>query len=105
MYDDDVRAIAPHHWYDEPPYESDPEDFLMGLGNGQPAATIQNGRLVTVIFYIVKIIRFYVLFHRAITSFRKDCATSKSLYILRAKIYPLKMEIEPCNPNSEELKS
>lgn len=53
MYDDDVRMLAPAgmphphdprlgHWYDEPPYESDPEDFLMG-GGGQ--ATIQNGRV------------------------------------------------------------
>ncbi|XP_066149643.1 SAM and SH3 domain-containing protein 1-like isoform X1 [Euwallacea fornicatus] len=53
MYDDDVRMLAPStgshphdprlgHWYDEPPYESDPEDFLMG-GGGQ--ATIQNGRV------------------------------------------------------------
>lgn len=59
MYDDDVRALAPHHWYDEPPYESDPEDFLMGLGNCQQTttattttanpsatATLQNGRFV-----------------------------------------------------------
>lgn len=32
----------PHqgHWYDEPPYESDPDDFLMAHG---PAATIQVG--------------------------------------------------------------
>ncbi|KAK4288639.1 hypothetical protein Pmani_038341 [Petrolisthes manimaculis] len=48
MYDDDVGAggvagagaggagaggtglAHPHHWYDEPPYESDPEDFLIG---------------------------------------------------------------------------
>ncbi|XP_069168435.1 uncharacterized protein [Procambarus clarkii] len=42
MYDDDVGddgAVVgaaqgclgpPHHWYDEPPYESDPEDFLIG---------------------------------------------------------------------------
>ncbi|XP_019772734.2 uncharacterized protein LOC109546269 isoform X2 [Dendroctonus ponderosae] len=53
MYDDDVRMLTPAgvshphdlrlgHWYDEPPYESDPEDFLMG-GGGQ--ATIQNGRV------------------------------------------------------------
>ncbi|CAH1128601.1 unnamed protein product [Ceutorhynchus assimilis] len=53
MYDDDIRMLAPAgvahphdprlgHWYDEPPYESDPEDFLMG-GGGQ--ATIQNGRV------------------------------------------------------------
>lgn len=48
MYDDSIttstsnyRNIHPHHqhWYDEPPYESDPDDFLMsGFG---PAATIQ----------------------------------------------------------------
>ena len=46
MYDDSINPgnyhnIHPHHqhWYDEPPYESDPDDFLMsGLG---PAATIQ----------------------------------------------------------------
>lgn len=46
MYDDAIatsnyRNIHPHHqhWYDEPPYESDPDDFLMsGIG---PAATIQ----------------------------------------------------------------
>ncbi|XP_030756991.1 uncharacterized protein LOC115882873 isoform X2 [Sitophilus oryzae] len=55
MYDDDVRMLAPScmphphdprlgHWYDEPPYESDPEDFLMG-GRGGPQATIQNGRV------------------------------------------------------------
>ncbi|XP_076259557.1 uncharacterized protein LOC143195919 isoform X2 [Rhynchophorus ferrugineus] len=55
MYDDDVRMLAPSciphhphdprlgHWYDEPPYESDPEDFLMG--GGGPQATIQNGRV------------------------------------------------------------
>nr|XP_018910500.1 PREDICTED: uncharacterized protein LOC109039472 isoform X1 [Bemisia tabaci] len=31
MYDDDMIRLATlgHHWYDEPPYESDPEDFLM----------------------------------------------------------------------------
>ncbi|XP_046392238.1 uncharacterized protein LOC124160425 [Ischnura elegans] len=38
MYDDDVvvhrnPALEPH-WYDEPPYESDPEDFLMGEAGG-----------------------------------------------------------------------
>jgi hypothetical protein len=46
MYDDSITAsnyrnIHPHHqhWYDEPPYESDPDDFLMaGLG---PVASIQ----------------------------------------------------------------
>lgn len=44
MYDDDAGEAGagagpgvgvgvlgpPHHWYDEPPYESDPEDFLIG---------------------------------------------------------------------------
>lgn len=57
MYDEDARMLAPSHalhqggaplpahWYDEPPYESDPEDFLMtGQGEG-PTATIQNGRV------------------------------------------------------------
>ena len=47
MYDDDARCsgFGPH-WYDEPPYESDPEDFLMGTNSGQqiPPPTIQNGR-------------------------------------------------------------
>lgn len=44
MYDDAARgSIRPHqmgHWYDEPPYESDPDDFLMGINAG-PAAIIQ----------------------------------------------------------------
>ncbi|CAH1184411.1 unnamed protein product [Phyllotreta striolata] len=56
MYDEDARMLAPvqshyadplnrpAHWYDEPPYESDPEDFLMGCNDG-PTATIQNGRV------------------------------------------------------------
>ncbi|KOB73481.1 Uncharacterized protein OBRU01_10628, partial [Operophtera brumata] len=44
MYDDEARCLSGRgHWYDEPPYESDPEDFLMG--GGQPAATFQNGRV------------------------------------------------------------
>ena len=43
MYDDAARGAlgrnSQGHWYDEPPYESDPDDFLMsGMG---PAATIQ----------------------------------------------------------------
>ncbi|XP_032576315.1 uncharacterized protein LOC6607388 isoform X3 [Drosophila sechellia] len=33
------------HWYDEPPYESDPDDFLMAGLNCGPAATIQGGRV------------------------------------------------------------
>nr|XP_012222216.1 PREDICTED: uncharacterized protein LOC105672085 isoform X2 [Linepithema humile] len=57
MYDEDARCggaggLGPgsggqHHWYDEPPYESDPEDFLMGASGGGPVptATIQNGRV------------------------------------------------------------
>ncbi|XP_076753480.1 uncharacterized protein LOC143424938 isoform X3 [Xylocopa sonorina] len=53
MYDEDARCggglgLAPggQHWYDEPPYESDPEDFLMGASGGPvPTATIQNGRV------------------------------------------------------------
>ncbi|CAH2071036.1 unnamed protein product, partial [Iphiclides podalirius] len=44
MYDDEARGLSGRgHWYDEPPYESDPEDFLMG--GGAPAATFQNGRV------------------------------------------------------------
>lgn len=42
MYDDAARGALGRnnqgHWYDEPPYESDPDDFLM---SGGPAATIQ----------------------------------------------------------------
>uniref|UniRef100_A0A182JWC5 SH3 domain-containing protein n=1 Tax=Anopheles christyi TaxID=43041 RepID=A0A182JWC5_9DIPT len=70
MYDDAVTNVMrmPHHqghWYDEPPYESDPDDFLMsGMrqigaagyagdgggrvgdgGGGGPSATIQGGRV------------------------------------------------------------
>ncbi|XP_070156613.1 SAM and SH3 domain-containing protein 1 isoform X2 [Polyergus mexicanus] len=53
MYDEDARCggaggLGPggQHWYDEPPYESDPEDFLMGASGGPvPTATIQNGRV------------------------------------------------------------
>ncbi|XP_011878388.1 PREDICTED: SAM and SH3 domain-containing protein 1-like isoform X2 [Vollenhovia emeryi] len=54
MYDEDARCggaggLGPGpggHWYDEPPYESDPEDFLMGASGGPvPTATIQNGRV------------------------------------------------------------
>lgn len=49
MYDDALRGphyavsgIHPQgHWYDEPPYESDPDDFLMAGINCGPAATIQ----------------------------------------------------------------
>lgn len=45
MYDDAARgSIRPHHmghWYDEPPYESDPDDFLMSHINSGPAAIIQ----------------------------------------------------------------
>ncbi|XP_045493949.1 uncharacterized protein LOC123693058 isoform X5 [Colias croceus] len=44
MYDDEARGLSGRgHWYDEPPYESDPEDFLMS--GGAPAATFQNGRV------------------------------------------------------------
>lgn len=54
MYDEDVRygglrevSTGGQHWYDEPPYESDPDDFLMGVcGESVPAAKIQNGRYV-----------------------------------------------------------
>ncbi|XP_050083420.1 uncharacterized protein LOC126570018 isoform X1 [Anopheles aquasalis] len=67
MYDDAVTSVMrmpahQGHWYDEPPYESDPDDFLMsgmrqigagyagdggggGGGGGGPRATIQGGRV------------------------------------------------------------
>ncbi|GBP97139.1 SAM and SH3 domain-containing protein 3 [Eumeta japonica] len=51
MYEEEARAAgfaARGHWYDEPPYESDPEDFLMGAGAAPapvPAASFQNGRV------------------------------------------------------------
>lgn len=49
MYDEEAVCGGmmgnTQHWYDEPPYESDPEDFLMGASSGPvPTATIQNGR-------------------------------------------------------------
>lgn len=45
MYDDSIATnnysnVHQQHWYDEPPYESDPDDFLM-TGMGGAAATIQ----------------------------------------------------------------
>lgn len=46
MYDDSIASNnysnvrhPGQHWYDEPPYESDPDDFLMASNGG--AATIQ----------------------------------------------------------------
>lgn len=62
MYDDALRGphyavsgIHPQgHWYDEPPYESDPDDFLMSGINCGPAATIQ----VESNFFL-NIIKFY----------------------------------------------
>ncbi|XP_055617392.1 uncharacterized protein LOC129762854 [Toxorhynchites rutilus septentrionalis] len=50
MYDDAVTNVMrmPHHghWYDEPPYESDPDDFLMSsMRQGDPSATIHGGRV------------------------------------------------------------
>ncbi|XP_062702202.1 uncharacterized protein LOC109400126 [Aedes albopictus] len=50
MYDDAVTNVMrmPHqgHWYDEPPYESDPDDFLMsGMRHAGPSTTIQGGRV------------------------------------------------------------
>lgn len=72
MYDEDARCggagggsgpvpggpAGPggHHWYDEPPYESDPEDFLMGATGGPvPTATIQNGRLESRFFFFLSL--------------------------------------------------
>ncbi|XP_055384780.1 uncharacterized protein LOC129614276 isoform X2 [Condylostylus longicornis] len=54
MYDDAVQEAYglrnihyQGHWYDEPPYESDPDDFLMSttLDKCGPTATIQGGRV------------------------------------------------------------
>lgn len=45
MYDDSLLSTNNYsnirHWYDEPPYESDPDDFLMMSGRGAAAAQIQ----------------------------------------------------------------
>lgn len=41
MYDDEMQRLG-QHWYDEPPYESDPEDFLM-------ADTANNSRYAIII--------------------------------------------------------
>ncbi|XP_073978821.1 shal K[+] channel interacting protein isoform X1 [Rhodnius prolixus] len=46
MYDDEMSRLGQQHWYDEPPYESDPEDFLMQADPSPPAAvTLHNSRL------------------------------------------------------------
>ena len=55
MYDEearcgDMRTLEVvggglQHWYDEPPYESDPEDFLMTCNSSTDAScTVENGR-------------------------------------------------------------
>jgi len=41
MYDDDMLR----HWYDEPPYESDPEELLMEHANNR---YIQTGRKIII---------------------------------------------------------
>lgn len=62
MYDDAARGALgrPHqgHWYDEPPYESDPDDFLMSGINLGPAAKIQ----VCYIAFIIIILRNVYLY-------------------------------------------
>lgn len=55
MYDDEARygnyssrefvGDRIQHWYDEPPYESDPEDFLMGCIGGD-VNPINTGRVI-----------------------------------------------------------
>lgn len=60
MYDDAAKGALgrPHqgHWYDEPPYESDPDDFLMTGMHFGPAATIQvSNKYLWNIFNINKI--------------------------------------------------
>jgi hypothetical protein len=59
MYDDSaVHVMRGHHqghWYDEPPYESDPDDFLMtGIHRHGPAAMIQVKHIIPK--YIKKIL-------------------------------------------------
>lgn len=56
MYDEEARCedlqtlevvgAGIQHWYDEPPYESDPEDFLMGFNSGEidTKSAIENSR-------------------------------------------------------------
>lgn len=70
MYDDAAArgSIRPHqmgHWYDEPPYESDPDDFLMSGINAGPAAIIQvcfkNGQFLFI--RILRSIHFMVKFN------------------------------------------
>lgn len=69
MYDDAIRGAYAGlggihhqgHWYDEPPYESDPDDFLMS-GTG-PAATIQ------VIEYVIMLNRIFSRFSDILREF------------------------------------
>lgn len=70
MYDDAARGAAlagrpahhhhhhhhQGHWYDEPPYESDPDDFLMSGMHLGPAAKIQ------VSFFVVGCCRMACVF-------------------------------------------
>jgi hypothetical protein len=56
MYDEEARcgdfrtlevvSGGIQHWYDEPPYESDPEDFLMGCSSSEAdtSTAIENDR-------------------------------------------------------------
>lgn len=86
MYDDAARgSIRPHqmgHWYDEPPYESDPDDFLMGINSG-PAAIIQVYAWVRFLYSIV-CIRFQNALEMSILSeeFQTNSATNRGSSII-----------------------
>lgn len=62
MYDDEMSRLGQQHWYDEPPYESDPEDFLMQADPSPPAAvTLHNSRFCISSFYFYLLISFFNL--------------------------------------------
>lgn len=74
MYDDAARG----HWYDEPPYESDPDDFLMsGIGLDPAAATIQvsakESDLLSVVLYPFSC--FYCVDNNKLYNFRSRVDT------------------------------
>ena len=54
-YGPQVPQALQHHWYDEPPYESDPEDFLMGANpDNQLATPLANGRCILLFHFKLK---------------------------------------------------
>jgi len=51
MYDDDMLR----HWYDEPPYESDPEELLMEHANNRCVDDVSVVvRVLTVVLFVVR---------------------------------------------------